>query len=117
MGTPGGKKRKSRKRRFNDVFNHSIDEVIDEDDEDDDIVHEQKDAVPSLLKPIRSRKKMRLDTPTVGTQLYFDPIKSHNAHCPFVRMHQSQKETVPGYVYALRLMPQDVMYIKQIVEH
>ena len=113
-GTPVRNKRKSRKRAFNEVFKDSIDEGGDGDS-----VQEQKDTVPSLVKPARKKKRARLerlDTPNVGAQMYFDPIKMHNAHCPFVKQFQYQKEKVAGYVYALRLMPKDVMYIKQIVE-
>merc|ERR1712173_381084 len=123
--------RRSRKRTFGDVFGHSIDEMVaeeakgdsDGEDEDDDLAHlehlEKRDAITSLVKPARKRKKAkleRMDTPAVGNQLYFDPIRSHNAHCPFVRLHQYQREELKGFVYALRLLPRDVMYIKGILE-
>merc|ERR1712083_913638 len=133
-GTPNVNKRKSRKRAFGHAFGHSIDEgrecgiealdtKEDEEDEDDDLQREQKDTITSLLKPIRPKKrakvqqKKHVDTPDVGAKLYFDPIHLHNGHCPFVRQHLYGKESVAGYVYALRLLPKDVMYIKQIVEN
>jgi len=132
-------KRKSRKRGFKEVFLCNIDEDAeegghrgnggrdrkedgprdgggdDDDDEDDDLKHEGKDSVPSMVKAVRPKKRVRLDTP-MSTQLFFDPIDLHCAHCPFRRMHGHRAESAPGYEHALRMLPMDVMYIKQMVE-
>jgi len=101
--------RRSRKRKLGDVMMGESD-GDDEEDEDDDIVRETSVA--------KRAKRRRLDTPTVAGRLYLDPISAHAPHCPFVTqsVYARGRAREAGYVYALRLLPRDIAYIRQLAE-
>ena len=111
------KNKKSRKRKFDAVFGNNDDIDNDEEsDEDDDIKTENNDKIGDLYPSSRPTKRARLDTPTVRSQIYFDPINLHNQHCPFLLQHKYQQNEVLGWNYCLKLLPKDIMYIKQLID-
>eukprot|EP00484_Ammonia_sp_Unknown_P003203 CAMPEP_0197073020 /NCGR_PEP_ID=MMETSP1384-20130603/210390_1 /TAXON_ID=29189 /ORGANISM="Ammonia sp." /LENGTH=893 /DNA_ID=CAMNT_0042511845 /DNA_START=34 /DNA_END=2711 /DNA_ORIENTATION=+ len=87
----GPQQKRSKKRKYNDVFEEDEDaELEEEEDEDVDVKTEVDDAVSMHQRPPQ-KKKARLDTPIVRQQLHFDPIKSHNQHCPFLMEHKHKQ--------------------------
>merc|ERR1712129_194986 len=118
----GANARRSRKRKFNDVFMGEIDEEKaereEEDDEDDDLQSDKESALSGKSRSQRRPKRRRLDTPTVAGRLYLDPITAHAKHCPFVAQSVYVRGGVreAGYRYALRLLPRDIAYIRQLAE-
>ena len=105
---PNKKKRKSRKRKFGEVF---LKNDEDETDEDDDVKSDER-----LFGGGRPSKRIRVDTPIVRRKKHFDPINLHNDFCPFKNQHKYEQQCVFGWMYCLRLLPNDVMYIKQLAE-
>ena len=114
--------KRSRKRKFNDVFmadnqdNDNDNNVDRESDEDIDLKSDLTQKLMSNVSNNRPIKRARLDTPTVQTNAYFDPINLHNDHCPFVRQHTYQQNKIFGWKYCLKLLPKDIMYIKQLID-
>jgi len=104
------KQKKSRKRKFNRIYMEDHDEQNEEDDDIKTDIMSNK-----LLRDNRPSKRARLDTPTVRNQL-FDPINLHNDFCPFLMQHQYQQKHTLGWKYCLTLLPNDIMYIKQLAE-
>merc|ERR1712176_329191 len=99
--------KRSRKRKFGEVF------LKNENDEDDDVKSEDK----MLIDRGRPLKRMRMDTPFVNRKKYFDPIHLHNEFCPYRNEHtynSNDNEKVYGWMHAIKLLPNDVVYIQQL---
>mmetsp|Transcript_40157 Transcript_40157/g.65905 ORF Transcript_40157/g.65905 Transcript_40157/m.65905 type:complete len:193 (+) Transcript_40157:2-580(+) len=108
--------RRNRKRTFNQLKQERDDGDNENDgDGDGDLVAELQDAPPRPLKRVRLQ---RVDTPTVHAQSCFDPIRLHNEHCPFVTAYQynQQLQCVPGWKYCVQLLPDSVVYLKQLID-
>eukprot|EP00483_Globobulimina_turgida_P008748 UN08766 len=100
-------KRKSRKRKFDDVF---VSDKECKEDEDDDIFTNNVRKQP--------QKRVRLDSDRIQNLLYFDPINLHNDHCPFKTKNKYQENSacIFGWNYCLKLLPNDILFMKQIVQ-
>merc|ERR1712087_1047664 len=100
-------------------------EVVKEDEDDDlqSVDRDRDSESVGVLSGVsrsdqRRLKRRRLDTPTVAGRLYLDPMGAHAPHCPFVVQHTYVRGGVSeaGYRYALRLLPRDIAYIRQLAE-